>query len=253
MSGRVEMSLFSERLASCEKAIGYTFRNQDLLARCLTHASVARTRLDSNERLEFLGDAILGAVVCEMLFHRFPELPEGDLTRMKSALVSRHMCAIISSRLGLEESLFLGKGLTTHDEVPLSILAAVFESLIAGVYLDGGIESASEMIQRLIGPEMELVARPGNRRNFKSLLQQFSQKCSGETPEYQVLDEKGPDHSKCFEIAAVIGSEVYPPAWGASKKEAQQQAARNALVVLDPSFAESGIPGESELPEEAGP
>ena len=105
----------------------------------------------------------------------------------------------------------------------------------------------------LIEPLPESMRRDLLMTNFKSLLQQFSQKCSGETPEYQVLDEKGPDHSKCFEIAAVIGSEVYPPAWGASKKEAQQQAARNALVVLDPSFAESGVLGDSELPEEAGP
>lgn len=251
MSASSELELSAKRLADCEQALEYRFSDRTLLTRCLTHSSVARTRLDSNERLEFLGDAILGAVVCEMLYHRFPELPEGELTRMKSTLVSRHMCARITDRLGLAESLFLGKGLAIHDEVPMSILAAVFESLIAGVYLDGGSEASRELIERLIAPEMELVAQSGNRRNFKSLLQQLSQKHTGETPEYRLLDEKGPDHSKCFEIAAVIGSRVFSAAWGASKKEAQQHAARNALAELQQSLLEEGD-AAFDQPESSG-
>ncbi|HUG89393.1 MAG TPA: ribonuclease III [Planctomycetaceae bacterium] len=218
-----------EKLRQCEEVLGYQFQDRELLRRCLTHASVARTRLASNERLEFLGDAVLGLVVCELLFRRFPEEPEGELTRMKSALVSRHTCAAISDRFGLEQFLFLGKGLATHRRLPRSILAAAIESLIAGVYLDGGLEAARRFIAGFIEPELEQVGDIDQGRNFKSLLQQLVQKSFGETPVYRVLDEKGPDHSKCFKVAAVIGDRAYPAAWGASKKSAEQRAACNAL------------------------
>ena len=218
-----------DKLERCEEVLGYRFTDRELLRTCLTHSSVARTRLASNERLEFLGDAILGLVICELLFRQFPEEPEGELTRMKSALVSRHTCAAVSERLGLEEFLYLGKGLATHRRLPSSILAAALESLVAGVYLDGGLEAARRFITSFIEPEVEQVGDLEQGRNFKSLLQQMAQKSFGETPVYRVLDEKGPDHSKCFKIAAVIGSQAYPAAWGASKKSAEQRAACNAL------------------------
>lgn len=222
-----------EKLQQCEAALRYHFRDRELLELCLTHASVAKTRLASNERLEFLGDAILGAVVSEMLYDRFPEYSEGELTRIKSMVVSRDTCARVSRKLGLENTLLLGKGLTTHEEVPSSIIAAVCESLIAGVYLDGGFQAARELIRRLMTPEVERAAELSRTRNFKSLLQQLSQKTFAETPEYRLLDEKGPDHSKCFKIAAVVGPRSYPAAWGPSKKEAEQRAARNALAELE--------------------
>ena len=222
-----------DKLRQCEDVLGYRFEDRDLLRRCLTHASVAKTRLASNERLEFLGDAVLGLVVCELLFRQFPEDPEGELTRMKSALVSRHTCAAISERLGLEAFLFLGKGLTTHRRLPGSILAAALESLIAGVYLDGGLEAARRFIAGFMEPEVEKLGALDEGRNFKSLLQQMAQKSFGETPVYRVLDEKGPDHSKCFKIAAVIGSRAFPAAWGPSKKSAEQRAACNALFDIE--------------------
>lgn len=221
------------KLRDCEAVLEYQFQNRELLKHGLTHASVAKTRLASNERLEFLGDAILGAVVCETLFHRFPEEPEGELTRIKSALVSRNTCAGISSKLGLEQFLLLGKGLRTHDTVPSSIVAAVFESLIAAVYLDGGFEAAREMIVRLIAEELDRIVDQDHLRNFKSLLQQVAQKSYNATPVYQLLDEKGPDHSKCFKVAAVIGTENFPAAWGPNKKEAEQRAASNALSQIE--------------------
>ncbi|GAB4135848.1 MAG: ribonuclease III [Planctomycetaceae bacterium] len=220
-------------LRNCEQILKYQFQDRDLLKRCLTHASVAKTRLDSNERLEFLGDAVLGMIVCEMLFEHFPEEPEGELTRVKSALVSRNTCARISNRLKLEECLLLGKGLRTHEMVPSSIIAAVVESLIAGVYLDGGLDEARKLVRRLVEPELKDFVDKRHSRNFKSLLQQISQKIYGETPLYHLLDEKGPDHSKCFKMAAAIGSRVFPAAWGPNKKEAEQAAASNALSVLD--------------------
>ena len=119
----------------------------------MTHASGADHRLASNERLEFLGDAILGAVVCELLFHQYPDYLEGDLTKIKSIVVSRQTCAKISEALGLHEFLILGKGMTTHPSVPPSLLADVFESLVAAIYIDGGDPAAREFVEKYIGPE----------------------------------------------------------------------------------------------------
>src|SRR5579871_6249882 len=130
----------TEILEECQKAIGYQFRQPDLLRASLTHASGANTRLASNERMEFLGDAVLGLVTCEQLYLRFPDYQEGDLTKIKSVVVSRRTCARISKLLNLGEFLFLGKGMHIHTAVPASMLADVFESLVAAIYLDGGIE-----------------------------------------------------------------------------------------------------------------
>jgi ribonuclease-3 len=221
------------RLAKCERRIGYTFADKSLLQAALTHASGAEHRLASNERLEFLGDAILGATVCELLYHQYPDYLEGDLTKIKSIVVSRQTCAKISEALGMQEFLILGKGMTTHPTVPASVLADVFESLIAAVYLDGGDQAVREFIGGYLGPEIELAAGGELGGNYKSLLQQLAQREYGTTPTYQLLDEKGPDHSKCFKIAALIGRNRYQPAWGRSKKEAEQRAAWNALSELN--------------------
>ena len=222
-----------EKLETCQGIIGYDFQDAALLECCLTHASVARTRLESNERHEFLGDAILGMVVCELLFSRFPEYPEGELTRLKSSLVSRNTCATIAERLELEQCLLLGKGLATHNEIPSSILAAAFEALIAGVYLDGGLDEARKFIVREIEEELEVLLESSHGKNFKSILQQISQKTYGEPPLYRLLDEKGPDHLKCFKVSAVVGHQVFPAAWGSNKKEAEQRAAQNALHQIE--------------------
>lgn len=217
----------------CERRIGYTFHDKALLLAALTHASGAQHRLASNERLEFLGDAILGAVVCELLFQQFPDYLEGDLTRLKSVVVSRQTCAKISEALGMQEFLVLGKGMTTAPTVPPSLLADVFESLVAAIYLDGGDAASREFIVRYMGPEIELAAAGELGGNYKSLLQQLSQRENGLTPTYMLLDEKGPDHSKCFKVAAQVGRTRYHPAWGPNKKEAEQRAARNALSEIN--------------------
>ena len=219
-------------LAICERRIGYDFSDKALLRAALTHASGAHHRLASNERLEFLGDAILGAVVCELLYHQYPEYLEGDLTKIKSIVVSRLTCAKISEALGMEEFLILGKGMTTHPSVPTSLLADVFESLIAAIYLDGGDQAARAFVEKHLEPEINLAAGGELGGNYKSLLQQLAQREHGTTPTYQLLDEKGPDHSKCFKISAQIGSDRFPAAWGRNKKEAEQRAARNALSQL---------------------
>ncbi len=236
MAQSVHSTLSDAQMAEldrCERRIGYVFHDKAMLTAALTHASGAQHRLASNERLEFLGDAILGAVVCELLFVQYPDYLEGDLTKIKSVVVSRQTCAKISEALGLQEFLILGKGMTTHPQVPPSLLADVFESLAAAIYLDGGDAGARDFITRFIGPEIELAAAGELGGNYKSLLQQMAQRENGSTPTYLLLDEKGPDHSKCFKISAQIGRSQYQPAWGRNKKEAEQRAARNALAELN--------------------
>jgi ribonuclease III len=217
-------------LEECQTAIGYRFRQPEILRSSLTHASGANTRLASNERLEFLGDAVLGLITCEQLYLRFPDYQEGDLTKIKSVVVSRRTCARFSRQLNLGDYLFLGKGMHLHTAVPASLLADVYESLVAAIYLDGGLEAARTFILRHLGPEIEQVAEEAHGGNFKSQLQQVAQREFNATPQYVLLDEKGPDHSKCFKIAAVIGRHTYAGAWGRNKKEAEQRAAMNALA-----------------------
>ena len=220
-------------LQECEAKIGYVFRDQSLMLAALTHASGAPTRLASNERLEFLGDSILGMLVCELLFRRFPNQLEGDLTKTKSVVVSRQACARIARRLELEKHLVLGKGMMVARKLPGSLLAGAFESLMAAIYLDGGLEAARGIVTRIVITEIEdaLVGEHGD--NYKSLLQQLAQREYSTTPTYQVLDEKGPDHRKEFHVAARIGAEDYAPAWGHNKKEAEQKAAQNALDAIN--------------------
>ena len=224
-----DRSQIDAKLEHCQERINYRFGNVALLHAAVTHASGAQHRLASNERLEFLGDAILGFIVCEILYHNYPDLLEGELTKIKSVVVSRQTCAKISEALRLDEFLILGKGMTCHPTVPSSLLSDVFESLIAAIYLDGGDEAARTFVETHLDAEIEMAASGENGCNFKSQLQQLAQREFGSTPTYQLLDEKGPDHSKCFKISAQIGRDRYQPAWGRNKKEAEQRAARNAL------------------------
>ncbi|HEV3257624.1 MAG TPA: ribonuclease III [Gemmataceae bacterium] len=220
-------------LEECQTTLGYHFRRLELLRAGLTHASGANTRLASNERLEFLGDAVLGLVVCEQLYLRFPEYQEGDLTKIKSVVVSRRTCARIARQLNLGDYLFLGKGMHPHMVVPANMQADVYESLVGAIYLDGGLEEAKKFILRDLTAEIELVAESAHGGNFKSVLQQVAQREFGATPQYVLLDEKGPDHSKCFKIGAQIGRHTYAGAWGRNKKEAEQKAAMNALAQIN--------------------
>ena len=219
-------------LDACEEKIGYRFSDRELLTAALTHASGAKHRLASNERLEFLGDAILGLVVCEQLFHLYPEFLEGELTRIKSVVVSRSTCARITTQLGLDECLLLGKGMAVHRTIPKSLMADVFESLVAAIYLDGGFDSAKHFIeQHTVGYIEEVVSGEGGE-NHKSLLQHLVQREFGRTPTYALMEEKGPDHNKSFKIAAQVGKRLFAPAWGRSKKDAEQGAAKKALEFL---------------------
>jgi len=228
-------------LEKCQQQMGYRFRQIDLLRAALTHTSCANTRAMSNERLEFLGDSIIGMVVCEQLYNKYPDYQEGELTKIKSVVVSRHSCAAVTRRLQLDRCLFLGKGLSQQREIPENVLADVFEALVAAVYLDGGWEVARQWVLRCLGPIMEqAVQEKVWHANAKSELQTLAQREHGVTPRYQVLDEQGPDHCKCFKVSAQIGSHMFAPAWGRTKKEAEIRAACNALAQLrgeKPPFA----------------
>ena len=219
-------------LETCEKLIGYQFKDPELLVKALTHASVATTRVESNERMEFLGDAVLGMVVCHWLYENQADLLEGEMTKIKSLVVSRMVCAVIAEDVGIVDLLSLGKGMARSSGLPRSVAAAVFEAIIGAIYLDGGLEPAQRFVVKNVQPMIDEALDNEHKRNFKSLLQQLAQRRWNTTPEYHLLDEKGPDHSKCFEIAIVIAGRHFPSAWGASKKEAEQEAAFRALTDL---------------------
>ena len=223
----------AESLEEAQEAVGHQFCDPSLLVRALTHASVSPNRLESNERLEFLGDAVLGLVVCQELYRRFPSYLEGELTQIKSDVVSRRTCAQMAADLGLPDLLFLGKGVGSRAQLPLSLAAAVFESLIGAIYLDGGLEAAERFILDCIDEHISAADESEHQRNFKSQLQQYAQKNMMGTPVYEMLDEQGPDHSKCFEMCVMINGRRFPSAWGPSKKEAEQKAALAALKALD--------------------
>ncbi len=225
----------AEPLVRAEEILGHHFDNPSLLRTALTHSSIANTRLESNERLEFLGDAVLGLVVCEELFRRHPDWLEGDLTKVKSAVVSRRTCAQVSDEMGFAHLLSLGNGIEAQHALPVSVRAAVFEALIGAMLLEGGFDLAKSFILRCIRPHLDRYAASIDQDNYKSLLQQHVQRFLGATPHYDTLDEQGPDHSKCFEVCVVVSGRRYPSAWGASKKDAEQKAARRALEVLEQS------------------
>ncbi|MSR30696.1 MAG: ribonuclease III [Gemmataceae bacterium] len=233
MSLKTPLSNEAEILEECQEILGYRFNQVELLRAALTHASGVQSRQDSNERLEFLGDSILGLICCEQLYLRFPDLQEGEMTKIKSVVVSRPTCASISAEMNLGSYLFLGRGVNwSIQNIPANLLADVYESVLGAIYLDGGLGPAREFAMRHLSSLIDQVASSDMKNNAKSLLQQLAQKEYGSTPEYVLLDENGPDHSKCFKIAAVVHRRAFAGAWGKNKKDAEQRAAMNALAEL---------------------
>jgi len=242
----------SGALEAVQTILGYRFKDLDLLVSGLTHSSIATTRLASNERLEFLGDAVLGLVICEEIYNRFPRYLEGELTRIKSVVVSRETCSHVADGLGLVQHLSLGKGITESENMPASLAACALEAIIGAAYVDGGLEPARRFILAHMGEEIDRVLAGEHSRNYKSILQQHAQRDLGASPNYEVLDEKGPDHAKAFEIAVTIRGRRYPSAWGPSKKAAEQCAAREALRVLGKLEAET-VPLDLEAEDNSQP
>ena len=222
-----------ETLNECEKALDYKFKDRELLSLALTHASCKTDETPSNERLEFLGDAVLGSIISEYLFHEYPDLTEGEMTQIKSAVVSRPALAAESERLGLWRFMSVGKGMASLDEMPPSLLANVFEAVIGAIFLDGGMDPARMFIMNNLRRQIELTEDGRHRKNYKSLLQEFSQRTFGVLPSYEVMEEEGPDHMKSFLVIVKIKGKKYETAWGNSKKEAEQNAAEATLRLLD--------------------
>jgi len=239
-----------EARQKAEKVLSHTFSNPDLLKEALTHASVADHRLNSNERMEFLGDAILDLIICEALYLKFPEYLEGDLTKVKSAVVSRRTCAEVSVEIGLVDLLIIGRGISSRQAMPSSLAAAVYESLVAAIYLDAGFDAVKQFVLRTMMPKIESIASNTHQQNYKAVLQQHAQKALGATPIYELLDEKGPDHSKCFEVCVMVDGRRFTSAWGPNKKMAEQKAALLALEELGVFDAEEVNEAIDEIVEE---
>lgn len=220
-----------------EEKLGYHFRNLRLLENALLHSSYVNEHrhlnMGSNERLEFLGDAVLGVVTADYLFRKHPELPEGDLTRIRAALVCEESLHEVAQYLELGRYLQLGHGeeLGGGRHRP-SILADATESVFAAVYLDGGMEPARELIHRVLLDKEREEAVEERRRDFKTELQEVVQSKSGNRLSYELIGSSGPDHAKTFEMAVLLNGQPFAAGIGRSKKEAEQAAAKQALDKL---------------------
>ncbi len=220
-----------------ERKLNYTFRDPALLGEALSHSSYANehraAHLNSNERLEFLGDSVLGFVTAEFLFVQHPDLPEGDLTRIRAALVCEQSLYEVARKLGLGQYLKLGRGEEAGGgRERISILADATEAVFAAVYLDGGITAASALIHRvLLDAEREEVVEE-RRRDYKTALQELVQRQADQVLTYQMVREEGPDHAKTFAAEVLLNGEALGTGSGHSKKEAEQAAAKAALQAL---------------------
>ncbi len=222
-----------ERMRNVEEAIGWEFSNQSLLRDALTHRSYlneTKEERPSNERLEFLGDSVLGLIVTDYLYHRFPKLTEGELTNLRSALVRTETLAGFSRQINLGTNLFLGKGeeLTRGRHRPAG-LACAFEALLGAIYLDQGYEGAREFALRFTVPALDDVFQLRLHRNGKSMLQELVQGQRQQAPTYHVVREVGPDHDKSFTVEVRVGHEVLGRGVASNKRAAEQLAAHDAL------------------------
>jgi len=220
-----------------EKKLDYKFKNRILLKESLTHPSFQKRSLKdkktNNQRLEFLGDSVLDLVVTGYLYRSFPSFSEGKLTKIKSVIVSKDILAKWANNLSLGKYIILGKGEdSTGGRKKLSILADCFEALLGAIYLDGGLQRAKKIISLFIKKETELIIKGKQGEDYKTLLQEISQKKIKCLPEYFLIKEKGPDHKKIFCIEVRLKKIAYGSGIGENKKEAEQEAAQNALKKL---------------------
>lgn len=244
----------AEQLFELEKVLHYEFLNLDLLSRALTHSSCRNHLTYSNERLEFLGDAVLGFVVTDHLYRAIPDEAEGELTRIKSIVVSRASLAKLGRSLGVGKYLILGKGLTRKKSLPRSLLANAFEAILGAIYLDGGLEEARAFTLRMLEAPIQEAIAERHGTNCKSLLQQYAQRRMGQTPSYRVAAEEGPDHGKRFTVVSIIGEKEYGRGSGATKKEAEQNSAAATLTLLGVNPATGRGPEEEpEAPNATQP
>ena len=224
-------------MKSLERAMGVSFRDKALLNEALAHRSYTDELnlppYRGSERLAFLGDALLAFVVNGMLFQRFPEADEGDLTRYRSVLVSKNVLSEAAGRLSLPKYLLVGKGMERGRgrESP-HVLSTAFEALVAAIYLDRGLKAAEGFIKRCLEPLFEEIEARGEWMDYKSQLQILVQRRYGEVPEYQLVAEEGPPHERTFVVEVWVRGERLAGGQGKTKKEAEQEAAKRALHVL---------------------
>ena len=221
-----------------EKAIGYQFRNITLLQNALSHSSYANERwhdsLKSNERLEFLGDSVLGMLVAEHLYHTVPNRPEGELTRMRADMVCEKSLAMVANRLDLGRHLMLGKGEETGGGRNRdSILADAVESVLAACYLDGGMDAAVQFVRKFILVNVPVTKL--HNTDYKTALQELVQQKKNQVIAYRLVGESGPDHDKQFQVELTLNGEVVGVGTGSSKKRAEQAAAQAAIEKLYPN------------------
>ena len=221
-----------------ETAIGYRFRNITFLQNALTHSSYANERwhnsLMSNERLEFLGDSILGMLVAEYLYRNFPDRPEGELTRMRADMVCEKALAVVANQIGLGSHLLLGKGEEQGGgRNRESILADAVESVIAACYLDGGMEAAEKFVKTFVLTHVPVTKL--NNADYKTMLQEMVQQKRNQVLSYTLVGETGPDHEKQFVVELTLNGTVIGRGEGTSKKRAEQDAARVAMETLFPN------------------
>jgi ribonuclease III len=214
----------------------YTFQNKDLLDESLRHSSYVNEQIDTtmgdNERLEFLGDAVLNLIVGDILMKRYPDVKEGDLSRMRANLVNESRLAAIARSINLGLYLQLGKGeMHTNGREKNSILADAFEAVLAAIYLDGGFDSAYNLIDRHFSSLIDSSTTPMVNYDYKSQVQELVQISHGEMPQYTVIHESGPDHDKTFQVQLKL-KQIQTEGVGKSKKTAEQDAARKALEIL---------------------
>jgi ribonuclease-3 len=230
-------------IAVLQKALGVDSKDTSLLQQALVHSSCVNENPSlypiHNERLEFLGDAVLGFVVAARLYREFADLPEGEMTKLRAALVRRETLASIARNIGLGDFLYLGKGEEStggRDKIPN--LAGALEAIIAAVYLDRGLAVTSRMLFRLLGEEWTEVINRGASIDYKSRLQELAQSRYQVTPVYRLAEEVGPDHDKKFTVEVVVKSQVMGRGTGRSKKLAETAAARTAIEKLGFVFTE---------------
>lgn len=220
-----------------EEIIGYRFKNRDLLLEALTHRSFAHEARDKdvkdNQRLEFLGDAVLGLLTAEILYHKHPDYNEGELTKLRSHLVNTFVLSRQAKRIHLGDYLRLGKGeKATGGQTQRSNLAAAFEAVVAAIYIDGGLTQVRQFVLERLEEEIELVQQDRSTKDYKSLLQELTMKRWKVIPTYHIVSSQGPDHARIFKIVVKIKDRVYGQGQGTRRKLAEQSAAAMALEKL---------------------
>ncbi|HFE65626.1 MAG TPA: ribonuclease III [Chloroflexi bacterium] len=232
-----------EDLSVLEENLGIQFRDYSLLTRALTHRSYLNENpgmaLEDNERLEFLGDAVLDFVVAAYLYHRFPEMPEGDLTSLRAALVRTTMLAQFARQMEIGRFLRLGYGeIENGGRERDPILCATFEAIVGALYLDQGVAPVEKLVKPLIAPALEQILADSSHKDAKSEFQVWAQAQFNITPRYVVAASAGPDHAKIFTVQAVVGDTVWGEGDGRSKQEAAQAAAAVALQKAEAYYLE---------------